>query len=718
MFSWCFKCQTADDDDYHQRPKTRNTSANKSQRVSYTAVPIPTTTNESEASKKSVEQLQLEVLEAHNRYRAKHGVSPLTLSKQLCAFATEWAKHLADSNSLQHRKNNKYGENLYIGTGMGPQTHELAVQAWYDEIKNYNFNKPGFSSNTGHFTQVVWKTSKELGVGIVNRANRTWVVCNYDPAGNVMGNYMDCVPPLVEHTVAKIIDKMKGPKKNIFKRPPKQQELKDDKEETPAKAATHSASDLKLWSKYELECLDSHNKYRALHGSPAMKLNRNLCNLAQDWSNKLAKRNSISHRPQNEYGENIYYCVNMEATAEQCVKSWYDEIKHYNFSKPGFSSQTGHFTQVVWKDSLELGVGIAKANNTTFVVCNYSPAGNVMSQYKDQVPRPGAKPTASKHKNNTANSAGSSSSIVQATTIKDQPTFEEICLDSHNNFRAIHGAPAMSINKNLSVFASDWAQHLATHNKIMNRTNNRYGENLFYANDQVLEGHEPVEFWYSGIDDYNYQNPGYIAASASFTQVVWKNSQELGVGVAKVGRSTYVVCNYNPKGNIKDEFAENVLKVGGERVVMFDKHRVPEKVDNFAENILKSHNNYRAKHGCPMLQLSQELMDYCEMYTELLIDNKPCPETPQYAISITYFPEVIPSADEIVSNWYNEIVNYDFQNPKFNEDSKHFTQIIWKNTKFMGVAVRKSDENSIVAIRYEPSGNRENQYAENVPPAI
>ncbi|XP_046811856.1 protein PRY1-like, partial [Lucilia cuprina] len=103
---------------------------------------------------------------------------------------------------------------------------------------------------------------------------------------------------------------------------------------------------------------------------------------------------------------------------------------------------------------------------------------------------------------------------------------------------------------------------------------------------------------------------------------------------------------------------------------------------------------------------------------QLLIDNKPCPETPQYAISITYFPEFIPSADEIVSNWYNEIVNYDFQNPKFNEDSKHFTQIIWKNTKFMGVAVRKSNENSIVAISYEPSGNRENQYAENVPPAI
>lgn len=68
----------------------------------------------------------------------------------------------------------------------------------------------------------------------------------------------------------------------------------------------------------------------------------------------------MQHRPNNEYGENIYYAFNFDPSAEHCVKSWYDEIKNYNFSKPGFSSQTGHFTQVVWKDSIELGVGITK----------------------------------------------------------------------------------------------------------------------------------------------------------------------------------------------------------------------------------------------------------------------------------------------------------------------------------------------------------------------
>uniref|UniRef100_A0A3P9CQT9 SCP domain-containing protein n=1 Tax=Maylandia zebra TaxID=106582 RepID=A0A3P9CQT9_9CICH len=36
-----------------------------------------------------------------------------------------------------------------------------------------------------------------------------------------------------------------------------------------------------------------------------------------------------------------------------------------------------HFTQVVWKSSTQLGVGIATDGNTVFVVGQYRPAGNI-----------------------------------------------------------------------------------------------------------------------------------------------------------------------------------------------------------------------------------------------------------------------------------------------------------------------------------------------------
>jgi hypothetical protein len=72
-----------------------------------------------------------------------------------------------------------------------------ATQSWYDEIKDYNFDQPGFSMQAGHFTQVVWKGSKQLGVGIAfaNNGNKAVVVANYYPPGNYQGQFPQHVFP-------------------------------------------------------------------------------------------------------------------------------------------------------------------------------------------------------------------------------------------------------------------------------------------------------------------------------------------------------------------------------------------------------------------------------------------------------------------------------------------------------------------------------------------
>ena len=49
--------------------------------------------------------------------------------------------------------------------------------------------------------------------------------------------------------------------------------------------------------------------------------------------------------------------------------------------------QAGHFTQVIWKDSREIGIGRAFTDNgrAVYVVCNYFPAGNVIGHVKENV---------------------------------------------------------------------------------------------------------------------------------------------------------------------------------------------------------------------------------------------------------------------------------------------------------------------------------------------
>lgn len=98
---------------------------------------------------------------------------------------------------MQHRANNSYGENLYAkyGTGNITVTGLEPVKSWYDEVSMYNFNSHGFSSGTGHFTQVVWRGSKKLGVAKVeNNKGQVFVVANYDPPGNYQGQFEQNVP--------------------------------------------------------------------------------------------------------------------------------------------------------------------------------------------------------------------------------------------------------------------------------------------------------------------------------------------------------------------------------------------------------------------------------------------------------------------------------------------------------------------------------------------
>lgn len=140
-----------------------------------------------------------ECLKKHNHYRAKHGVPLLTLSPKLCDYAQEWANHLAKSDTFQHRPNNKYGENIYMEWSSNPSgkvSGEKSVDSWYSEIKVHKFGREPTSLASGHFTQVIWKSSKELGVAYGrNKNGKTYVVANYDPAGNMIGSFSPNVPP-------------------------------------------------------------------------------------------------------------------------------------------------------------------------------------------------------------------------------------------------------------------------------------------------------------------------------------------------------------------------------------------------------------------------------------------------------------------------------------------------------------------------------------------
>ena len=129
----------------------------------------------------------------HNAKRSLHvDTGSLTWSEELAAYAQNYADQYDCSGNLVH-SGGPYGENLALGYGLTG-----AVDAWYDEISKYNYDDPGYSPQTGHFTQVVWKSSTQVGCGY-KYCGSYWgdyVVCEYAPAGNVIGEFAENVMPL------------------------------------------------------------------------------------------------------------------------------------------------------------------------------------------------------------------------------------------------------------------------------------------------------------------------------------------------------------------------------------------------------------------------------------------------------------------------------------------------------------------------------------------
>jgi len=134
-------------------------------------------------------------VDAHNAARAKNCAPPLTWSPQIAKVAQAWADKLkAKGCVFGHSGSMKYGENLAAGT-IGALDPKSTVDMWYDEIKLYKFPDGGFSMQTGHFTQLVWTTTRQVGCGQVQCKGNDIIVCNYDPPGNYEGEYRTHVLP-------------------------------------------------------------------------------------------------------------------------------------------------------------------------------------------------------------------------------------------------------------------------------------------------------------------------------------------------------------------------------------------------------------------------------------------------------------------------------------------------------------------------------------------
>ncbi|KAH9899635.1 CAP domain-containing protein [Cubamyces lactineus] len=126
-------------------------------------------------------------LDLHNIVRNLVNAPPLTWSDDLASKARSYAARC----ELKHSggANGPVGENLAAATG----TFDVnsAVKLFVQDARQFHTVPFTFS----HFTQVIWKSTTQLGCGSALCDNifpdqdgkATYHVCLYDPVGNVVG---------------------------------------------------------------------------------------------------------------------------------------------------------------------------------------------------------------------------------------------------------------------------------------------------------------------------------------------------------------------------------------------------------------------------------------------------------------------------------------------------------------------------------------------------
>lgn len=137
-------------------------------------------------------------IDAHNAVRAAvqkpttysgtwSDLPPVAWSEEIATSAQDWADQLRDTAGcrLMHADGSGYGENLAAGGDIGAQR---AVDMWAGEKDNYRYSPTyELQTNTGHYTQIVWRKTSEIGCASANCSGSSVVVCRYRPPGNYIG---------------------------------------------------------------------------------------------------------------------------------------------------------------------------------------------------------------------------------------------------------------------------------------------------------------------------------------------------------------------------------------------------------------------------------------------------------------------------------------------------------------------------------------------------
>ena len=127
-------------------------------------------------------------------------------------------------------------------------------------------------------------------------------------------------------------------------------------------------SSITLDTAIQRSILIEHNKERKLLNIPNLTWNEEIASYAEEWALQLAEEdNSIHHRSGDNYGENISWISSMPDDISEGVAMWNEEKVYFKYKPIGNDwAKSGHYTQVIWKNTTQVGCGCAVSQSGAF----------------------------------------------------------------------------------------------------------------------------------------------------------------------------------------------------------------------------------------------------------------------------------------------------------------------------------------------------------------
>jgi pathogenesis-related protein 1 len=133
-----------------------------------------------------------EMVDAHNVVRADVGVGPVSWDDTVAAYAEAYAEKRRADCQLLPPTGSPYAQNIWGANGTDWTAADV-VNAWASEKQYYDHATNTCSAPPGEscasYTQVVWSNTTTIGCGgvICDGDANTFIICSYNPPGNVEG---------------------------------------------------------------------------------------------------------------------------------------------------------------------------------------------------------------------------------------------------------------------------------------------------------------------------------------------------------------------------------------------------------------------------------------------------------------------------------------------------------------------------------------------------